>query len=288
LPDTAQEIIYLIGLEERNMFAITRKGFYCALAMLVFTVATPAARAATPLTQVQLATELMIENQGDNAGFLGLMFGPDASSPLNFSSNVNSAGTMFSFSTDPGATYQGQSLVLSGLGVFNPSTNVLVTSSSGSLGGESWTTSGYETVTAIGDGFSTTSDSDLFAQQVKAFDRHRVTDLFPDGKSTDFGWFTDKNGNKIPNSDFTSTDTWKLTDPNPGTWQYAESGLTFAVTSQGFSPLTGGTGSFVASVVPEPSASLLFLGGLSMLWLAFARRRFFGGGGGNGMQVSAA
>ncbi len=272
------------------MFTITRKGFYCALAMLVFTGAMPAARAATPLTQVQLVTELMIENQGDNAGFLGLMFGPDASSPLNFSSNVNSTGTMFSFSTDPGTTYQGQSLALNGLGVFNPSNNVLVTSSSGSLGGESWTTSGYETVTAIGDRFSTTSDSDLFAEQVKAFDRHRVTDLFPDGTSTDFGWFTDKNGNKIPNSDFTSTDTWKLTDPNAGTWQYAESGngLNFAVTSQGFSPLTSGTGSFVTSVVPEPSASLLFLGGLSVLWLVFVQRRVSGSGGGNGVQVSAA
>lgn len=197
---------------------------------------------------------------------------------------------MFSFSTDPGATYQGQSLALSGLGIFNPSTNVLVTSSSGSLGGESWTTFSYETVTAIGDGFSTTSDSDLLAQQVKAFDRHRVTDLFPDGTSTNFGWFTDKDGNKIPNSDFTSTDTWKPVNPNAGTWQYAESGsgLNFAVTSQGFSPVTGGTGSFVASVVPEPSASLLFLGGLSMLWLAFARRRASGSGGGNGMHVSAA
>ncbi|MGH8761853.1 MAG: PEP-CTERM sorting domain-containing protein [Nitrosospira sp.] len=60
------------------------------------------------------------------------------------------------------------------------------------------------------------------------------------------------------------------------------------MTSQGFSPVTGGTGSFVASVVPEPSASLLFLGGLSMLWLVFARRWFSGSGGGNGMQVSLA
>ncbi|SHM24298.1 hypothetical protein SAMN05216428_11845 [Nitrosospira sp. Nsp11] len=60
------------------MSAITHKTFYCTLAMLVFTAATPAAKAATPLTQAQLLTELMIESQGDNAGYLGLMFGPDA------------------------------------------------------------------------------------------------------------------------------------------------------------------------------------------------------------------
>lgn len=273
------------------MFAITHKIFYCALAMLVFSMAaTPAARAATP-QQIELLTHLMIENQGDNAGFLGLMFGPDPGSPLNFSSNVDPSGTTFSFSTNPGTTYQGQSLSLSGSGTFNPSMDVLTLSSSGTLGSDSWTTSGTETITGSGDIISSTANFDLFnAAQQKAGDKERVATLYDrtNGTSVDIGVYTDKDGKPIPGGLFTSTDKYNKAT---GEWEFKETpagGLNFAVASQGFSPLTGGTGTFVASVVPEPSASLLFLGGLSVLWLAFARRRFSGNGGGNGMQVSVA
>ena len=263
------------------MSAITSKVFYYALVMLVFMAAAPVARAA-PLNQVQLLTELMIESQGDNAGYLGLMFGPDASSPLVFSSNVDPSGTTFSFSLNPGTTYQGQSLTLSGSGVFDPSTSMLTASSSGMLGSKAWTTSDSETVISNGDKFSVASDSNLFDPAAKAFDRHRITDLFSDGISVNAGFYTDKDGKKIPGSDFTSTDTWKLQNPDAGNWQYAENapGLGFTVASQGFSPINGGAGSFTASVVPEPSASLLFLGGLGMLWLTFTRRKFFDSGEG--------
>lgn len=43
----------------------------------------------------------------------------------------------------------------------------------------------------------------------------------------------------------------------------------------------------VASPVPEPSVSLLFLGGLSMLWFTFFIRERFGSHGGSGIQISA-
>jgi len=266
------------------MSTILYRFFYRALIALVLTGVAPGVRAATSITPADLATGLMIESQGDNLGVLGYMFGPDPSSSLSFLTNVGSSGTTFSFSLNSGAVYQGQDITLMGSGEFDPHTGMLVTSSAGTLGSQSWTTSGSETVIASGNSFSSSVDLDVSAANPLSRNftppsgRHRDETFNPDGTSTNSGWYTNNRGEKIFGTDFNSTNK-----RNPdGTWQYKE-GASFA---EGFSPVNGGAGSSTASIVPEPSISLLFLGGLSMLGLIFARRGFFGTGEGTGIRFS--
>jgi hypothetical protein len=56
-------------------------------------------RIACPAGTVDVATltQLMIENQGNDMTLLGLGFGVDPSSPVNFTSTVNASGMSFSF-----------------------------------------------------------------------------------------------------------------------------------------------------------------------------------------------
>jgi hypothetical protein len=214
------------------------------------------------------------------------MAGADPSSSLHFSSNVNPSGTMFSFSTNPGTTYQGQSLSLNGSGAFNPSTNELTLSSSGTLGGTSWTTSGSQTISAIGDSFSSTGALDLFIAQDKAFDSKSKGYQFSDGTSIGSGFKTDKNGDRIPGKDFFETDKF---NKETGKWEFKEvplSTLGLTVTSEGTSLVGGGAGTFTTSVVPEPPASLLFLGGLSLLWIALLVRKRLSYDEGSDTQMS--
>ena len=63
------------------------------VAMIFIAITAPFACADT-ITPGQL-TDLMIENEGDNAEFIGLAFGPDASSTLAFSSFCESRGNFF-------------------------------------------------------------------------------------------------------------------------------------------------------------------------------------------------
>jgi hypothetical protein len=260
------------------MFAIAPKVILTMLGFLVMTAA-PSVRAQQVQPFTQLLTQLMIENQGDNAGLLGLMFGPDPNSTLSFSSNVDFG---FSYSTNPGTTYQGQSLTLSASGIYFADIAVLKVLSSGTLGGTSWTTSSSEGIFSGGgdDSFfgNAGSRSSGAQQEGGEFRRSRGTGYnLTDGTGLGEGVYA-RDLQEIPGSDFTSTHRY---DPATGEWEFKEtpvSGSGFLVNSQGTSPLTGGEGSFVVAIVPEPPRSLLFLGGLSVLWLAFfARRRFLAG-----------
>jgi hypothetical protein len=229
-------------------------------ALFVLLMTSTISRADMPLSQV--ITEEMIEHEGDAAGFLGLAFGPDASSPLQFSSNTNFAGMSFSYALNGGSTYLGQSLSLLGQGSFNPVTDVMSLSSSGQLGSQAFTILGQDQVTFNADGsVSGAADFNFYFQGVKAYDRHRRIRLYSDGTSTDVGYYTDKNGQKIPNSDFDSVDVWDLIKGNWGYNEAGNDGLTFLLASSGYSPINGGDGTFTAAIsnVPEP-ASLLLMG----------------------------
>jgi hypothetical protein len=231
------------------------------LAALVLVLMTSAiSRADMPLSQV--LTEEMIEHEGDAAGFLGIAFGPDGSSPLQFSSNTNFAGMSFSFNLNPGSTYLGQSISESAQGSFNPMTDVMTLSATGQYGGQAFSISGQDQLTFNADGsVSTSAGFNFYLQGVKAYDRHRVTIYYSDGTSTDAGYYTDKDGKKIPNSDFDSVDIWGLITGNWGYSEKGNDGLLWQVVSSGYSPINGGDGSFTATVsnTPEP-ASLLLMG----------------------------
>jgi len=248
----------------RNTSIISKIFSYAFVVLLL--VATAPGWAA-PISAVQLLTELMIENQGNNAGFLGLMFGPDSSSPLVFESNVDPSTNTFSYNLTPGATYLGQSLALTGSGAFDSLNNSVSFSSSGTLSSEPWMISGGGDISLITSVYVLGVHLDLWfglAMQ-KTFDLHAEISFFEDGTSRMEGYYTDMNGNKIPESDFTSRNRYKIADA--GEWEYESdiSGLGFAVRTEGYSPLEGGVGTFTTSVVPEPS--ILFLIGSGLLLL---------------------
>ncbi len=99
-----------------------------------------------------LTNQLMAEAQIENLTFVSLLFGADAGSPLNFTNNVDVAGMKFSYSLNPGATYQGMAMTLTGSGAFDSASDSWLLSSAGSLGSTSWTASGAETATPTGSG----------------------------------------------------------------------------------------------------------------------------------------
>ena len=100
----------------RNSCVYISSAHRALVAVFFLAIAAPFA-CATPLTAGQL-TDLMVENQGDNAEFIAIVFGTDANSPLAFTSNVNSAGTLFTFSLTP-TLYRGQSMTLTGTGSYD-------------------------------------------------------------------------------------------------------------------------------------------------------------------------
>jgi len=215
----------------------------------------------------------MVENQGDNAEFIALVFGPDASSPLTFSSNVNSAGTLFSFSLTP-TIYRGQSMTLTGTGSYDPTTNVLQLASSGSLGSSSWTTAGTAAVTFSGSDLNVLTNLNFLNGGVeKSADVHAEGFVRADGTTGGFGFDTDKNGDPIPGSTRVFKDDRQS---EIGTWNYRSiSDLGFTIDSVGFSTPGGGTGSFTTTIqpVPEPSTMLFIASGVAGLAIRSIRKR---------------
>jgi hypothetical protein len=253
---------------------------FAALALFILTALAPAVSRGASITLDQLLTGQMIETEGDYAGFLGLAFGPDASSPLVFTSDVNLSATSFSFSLNTGQTYLGQPISMTATGSYNTSTDILTISSSGMLGTAAWTTSGSETETFDSSGDAIGSSDDNFLQGgVLVYDKVRYNiKYYPSGLSTDKGYYTDKNGNYIPGTDFDSFNynpPPPPPPPPPGTWVYTESGtdgLPFAITTTGITS-TGGTGSFTVLITPIPEPGTLGLATFAVALLSLAVRR---------------
>ncbi len=202
-----------------------------------------------------LITELMMENQGENSAVIGALFGPDASSVLSFSSSVDIAAMRFSFSLQPGSTYLGLPITLSGTGVFNAAADQWDAVSSGTLGTTSWTVSGGYFGPVTGDPILPPSNFIINPGSSQFHDLHDLVFVDPaTGESGGIMHFTDRNGNR-------STPNFPITDHrNPdGTWEWNVIADAFRVSSVGSSPVgSGGPGSFSAriSAVPEGSSTL--------------------------------
>jgi len=239
--------------------------------MVLIVIAGPFA-CATTLTAGQL-TDLMVENQGDNAELIALVFGPDANSPLSFTSNVNSAGTFFSYSLVP-TLYRGQSMTLTGTGSFDSATNVLQLASSGSLGSSSWTTQGTAAISVSGTDLNVLTNLNFLNGGVeKSADTHAEGFVRADGTTGGFGFDTDKNGEAIPGTTRVFKDDRQS---EVGTWHYSNtSQIGVIINSTGFSTPGGGSGTFTTTIapVPEPSTMLFIASGAAGLVFRSIRKK---------------
>jgi hypothetical protein len=228
---------------------------------------------------VTLATEAMLEDQSALVGLLAYNFGPDPSSPLIFTSNVDASTSAFSYkSTSASPTYLGQSVSIVGSGTLDSSGNYML-SGSIMLGSTSYTTTGTVAVSTLADGSTQfVEDVNILAfPPANANDVHIVS-VWLFGKSVDFGWFT-LNKVKIAGSDFVSTDRLL---PN-GDEEYDLLPIfppptkTPMIVTTGNQPPTGGMGSFTSTTfaaVPEPaSITMAALGGLITCGYVASRRR---------------
>jgi hypothetical protein len=257
-------------LELYKFCRLARSYLTTLAALLVLVMISTISKADMPL--VQILTEEMIEYQGDAAGFLGIAFGPDGGSPLQYTSNVNIDGGSFFYSLNAGQSYLGLPLSLTGSGTFDPMSNMMILSASGQYGSQPFLISGSDHLTFNADGsVSRSAGFDFLVDKVKLYDRHETTTYNTDGTSSSEGWFTNKDGDKIKGTDFTGTDKW---DPK-GQSAYNEAGmdgLLFYINSSGFSPPDGGNGSFTTTIAPVPEPASLVLFGSAALGL-FAKVR---------------
>jgi len=233
-------------------------------------ICAPGAVLAAPPDPLDVATltQLMIENQGNDMTLLGLGFGVDPSSPVDFTSLVDATGMSFSFTAVSGSMYKGQLVTLTGNGVFDPMTNILSTTASIGLGGSTFADTGTLDLSA-GSNFMQTTE--LTPPMPTPFFSEDMTDdecMEKPGFFEDFCYYTN-NHVKIPGSDYLSVVS--MTGPN---WTFRNTGV-FDVSSVGTSPIDGGPGTFTTTLaVPEPSVwALMGLGfaGLGLFRIAKPR-----------------
>jgi hypothetical protein len=231
--------------------------------------------------------EGLIENQAADAAYIARSFGPDAASPIQFQSSVNSALGTFSYSTLAGTTYLGQSLSLTGSGFFDSSSDTWSLQSNGSLGGSAWTQIGSGDVNGdLNNGpLSETFDWKIPIGGGHFLDFHSATSItVPSGSNTKATSNTtyiftldDKPVLKIPLS---SLDDIGSPDPEKRGWKDSididpgGGGISaFTVTSGGTSPIDGTIGTFTVAIAPVPEPASLGLIGLGLLLVGTLGRR---------------
>jgi hypothetical protein len=259
---------------------IRRSGYTVPLVLVLGLCGTPRLGRADLILPVPVVTETMMEDQEANLSFLGAQLGADAASPLHFTSVVDPGGTSFSYSLDPGTTYLGQPLSFSSGGTYDPTTATWTESSSVSFAGLASSGKGKEKTEQNPDGsYTITSDYDYFDKDKnKTGDLHLVVTLFRGlARSEDTGYFTDKNGMKIPKRTFTSTDMYNEEKKKWESEMFPDDSkaLSFYLKSAGNTPATGGSGDFTATLspIPEPSSLVLGLTGCVVAAVGTWRRR---------------
>lgn len=229
-----------------------------ALAMAMLFMGLPqTAHAAGPLTPGQVAMEIMMHSQGEDAAFIAAEIGVDPNSALTYSTNVDPAGQTFTFSLKPGTTYQGRSLSLNASGQLNPSTQSWNVVSTGAYGGTQWTVTS-NLVPAASANTSTLAykstasfNSSGIIQDIQLYNGISCTPIFG---YWNWGWSEESctltwNGQPIGTP-------WLASDgySNWGWWNwYWVSNvvyLDFSLSAQGSTPLEGGAGSFTTFIAP--------------------------------------
>jgi hypothetical protein len=259
------------------------------VSLLAFSVV--AVQAVAPVTvsadviPLNLATEVMIEDTASNNLIVGALFDPSNNSKLSYNTVMGTDGS-YTYSTASGSTLDGASISLTGSGVASstgPNSWQWVTSEKGDYNGSPyWSVTDLETVTVDEDGYYTiVSDYNYYDKDGnKTGDLHIIIVTDPDiTVDADAGYFTDKNGNKVPKSDFISASEL---DEETGDWDievlpvYPKyEPVPPQIVSIGTSPLVGGDGHFTTTfVVPEPSTwAMMLLGFVGLAFAGFRSRK---------------
>ncbi|MDX2038331.1 MAG: PEP-CTERM sorting domain-containing protein [Isosphaeraceae bacterium] len=95
----------------------------------------------TALGGLSLSTEVLIDNQAANVVFLVYFQGLDADAALGFT-HLNTVQNSFDYQSDPGGVYAGKAFQNSSRGDYDLATDGFSFQSTGSLGGDTWSTTG--------------------------------------------------------------------------------------------------------------------------------------------------
>jgi hypothetical protein len=247
----------------------------CIVLAIVPTMSNPG-RALADVIDPATLTQLMIEDEAQDGIVLGSAFGVDPNSPITFTSNLNVTADSFSYDSIPNALYLGLPLSIHGTGSLVGNSDTLTISSSIGLGATTISADGTILVNLAVDAADTYKRS--FPSKVNGKPGFPVPGgtalgqvcdsfTFPSGRSVATCQYTsDLAGTKPFGPSFLESDFYP---PKGGAWNVTEGSPDFAVAvvSTGFSPLTGGIGSFTSIVtVPEPATlPVLLLAAVALL-----------------------
>lgn len=222
--------------------------------------------------------EVMMETQGADLDFLTRQFSLSQDTTLSFTSPTDIAGYRFSYSTVPGSTYEGQPLSIISSGYFDASDERWHLTSTITVGNMQGTSIGVGQV--IGDPMIHIDwglddwNTDYHARVTVTHEVIKSAAYVVSrglNEETRRGFFGDIVTGRSISSDFYETD-----GPNKGKWIWDGALEAVKISSSGFSPIEGGSGTFTANlrVLPAPSGLVLMgLGSLGLLARALGRRR---------------
>lgn len=194
-------------------------------------------------------TQLMMEDEAQDSILLGSIFGADPASPIDFTSNVDITGMTFSYNSVPDSLYLGQTVSIDGTGSVDGATDTLTISSTIGLGAITFSTDGTIAVNLAAD-----PKTDSYTRTFPRFpvpggmanDQECDSLQFSSGRSLATCQYT-LNG-RVFGTPFTEADMNVA-----GAWNVTEGTDFVQITSTGFSPPTGGIGSFTTTITtPEP------------------------------------
>ncbi len=213
--------------------------------------------------------EMMKHTQFSDGVALARYFGPDALSPIQVTTRLDPENRSFAYSAVSGSTYLGQALTLETSGEFNETSQQWETTSSASLGLESWSQTGFGDYADPGLREGNQHEFN-FAWWSGLFDLHIGVDwvVFPD--QTDSVWEISFTVLDIP---VATARGWDVLSPAGFEWGCTAvevGGTQFSITGFG----TSGIGDGVSWITTDiPASGTIGVLGVGVVWVLRRRRR---------------